>query len=117
MWAFHEPGGGAIELEISKHLRNYAKQIQGKQQLVISAFAKSLEIIPRTIANNAGLDSLKIIARLRKEHSLENGQGKFFGVDINPENPDGICNTAEKYIWEPILVKQNALSSACEVTS
>eukprot|EP00825_Cyclidium_porcatum_P014351 TRINITY_DN176_c0_g1_i2.p1 TRINITY_DN176_c0_g1~~TRINITY_DN176_c0_g1_i2.p1 ORF type:complete len:503 (-),score=110.81 TRINITY_DN176_c0_g1_i2:314-1822(-) len=107
-------GGGAIELELSKYLRNYAKTIQGKQQLVISAFAKALEVIPRTIANNAGLDSLKIIARLRKDHNQDDQHGKYSGVDINPENPDGTCNTFEKFVWEPVLVKQNALSSACE---
>lgn len=72
---------------------------------MISAFAKALEVIPRTIANNAGLDSLKIIARLRKEHNTEDASGKFFGVDIDPENLDGICNTYEHFVWEPIQVK------------
>jgi T-complex protein 1 subunit eta len=61
-------GGGATEMELSKGLKKYGNQIKGKEQLVINMFAKSLETIPRTIADNAGLDSLDIINRLRSIH-------------------------------------------------
>ena len=61
-------GGGATEMELSKGLKNHSMTIQGKEQLVMNMFAKSLEVIPRIIADNAGLDSLDIINRLRTIH-------------------------------------------------
>lgn len=66
-------GGGAIELELSKHLRLYARTIEGKAQLVINCFAKALEIIPRTISDNAGLDSVEILNKLRQKHAQGGG--------------------------------------------
>jgi T-complex protein 1 subunit eta len=62
-------GGGAVEMEISKYLRDYSRTIQGKQQLIIGAFAKALEIIPRQLADNAGFDSTDILNKLRQKHS------------------------------------------------
>lgn len=58
-------GGGSTEMEVSKLLRNYSREIRGKEQLVINAFAKSLEVIPRTLAENSGLDSNEVISKLR----------------------------------------------------
>jgi len=62
-------GGGAIEMELSRQLRILARQTPGKIQMVINSFAKALEVIPRTIADNAGLDSIMVLNRLRKEHA------------------------------------------------
>lgn len=121
-------GGGAIELELSKFLRQHARSVEGKAQLIINSFAKALEVIPRTISDNAGLDSVDVLNKLRQKHALDAGtknflksfncknnveEGKYFGVDIN--SASGICNTYTAFIWEPIVVKQNALSAACEV--
>lgn len=63
-------GGGATEMELSKGLKKHAVGIAGKEQLVMNMFAKSLEVIPRIIADNAGLDSLDIINRLRTIHCI-----------------------------------------------
>lgn len=63
-------GGGATEMELSKNLREHAVKISGKEQLVMNMFAKALEIIPRTIADNAGLDSLDLINKLRNRHCI-----------------------------------------------
>jgi len=52
-------------MELSKYLRNYARSISGKNQVIVNAFAKSLEVIPRNIADNAGLDSVDVLNRLR----------------------------------------------------
>jgi T-complex protein 1 subunit eta len=101
-------GGGAIEMEISKHLRAYAKTIKSKLQLVITAYAKALEVIPRQLSDNAGFDSTDIVNKLTAAHT--NGQ-KWAGVDI--ENED-ICDTFEAFVWEPSLIKMNALSAATE---
>lgn len=58
-------GGGAIEMELSRFLREYLRKISGKQQLVINAFAKALETIPRTLAENSGMDSTDVLNKLR----------------------------------------------------
>jgi len=102
------PGGGAIEMELSKLLRAHSRTIAGKQQLVINAFAKALEVIPRMISQNAGFDSTDILNKLRQKHAAG---GKYFGVDIMN---DGICDTHETFVWEPSNIKQNAISSAVE---
>ena len=102
-------GGGAAEMEVSRFLRDHANTVQGKQQLIIRAFAKALEAIPKNVADNAGFDSISILNKLRQKHAGQGGQ--WFGVDIENE---GICNTFESLVWEPTLVKTNSISSATE---
>jgi T-complex protein 1 subunit eta len=104
-------GGGAIELELSRFLREYSRRIDGKQQLVINYFARALECIPRALAANSGGDATEILNKLRQKHHTGGPDGRSFGVDcINI----GIMNSYENYVWEPIMVKENAISSACE---
>lgn len=71
-------GGGAIEMELSRHLRDYSRTIAGKEQLLIAAIAKALEIIPRQLAENAGFDATNILNKLRQKHA----QSKF-GLDCH----------------------------------
>jgi len=108
---FIVPGGGAIEIEISKLLRDYSKTIGGKMQVIINAFAKALEVIPRTLADNAGLDSNEVLNKLRKKHAVDE-DGKHFGVDV--DSVSGIQNTYEGFVWEPLNIKKNILTSATE---
>jgi len=101
-------GGGALEMEVSRHLREHARGIQGKLQLIISAFAKALEIIPRQLCDNAGFDATALLTKLRKHHA----QGDiWFGVDINNET---VTDNFDAFVWEPALVKTNSLSAATE---
>ncbi|ELR17257.1 Tcomplex protein 1, eta subunit [Acanthamoeba castellanii str. Neff] len=101
-------GGGAIEMELSKYLRTHSRTIKGKQQLVINAFAKALEVIPRQIADNAGFDSTDILNQLRQKHA----QGAtWYGVDITNE---GVTDTYLSFVWEPSLVKLNSITAATE---
>lgn len=101
-------GGGATEMEVSRHLREYSKTIHGKQQLMIAAFAKALEIIPRQLSDNAGFEATDILNKLRMRHA----QGHTWdGVDV--ENED-VTDCMEAFVWEPALVKLNAMSSATE---
>ena len=93
-------GGGACEMELSKLLRTYARTIESKEQLILISMAKSLEVIPRTLADNAGLDSMDVMNRLRHKHSK--GE-KHFGVNVW-DDVTGICNTHDNFIWEPLLV-------------
>lgn len=62
-------GGGAIEMELSRFLRDYLRDIPGKTQLVINGFAKALEAIPRTLAENSGMDSTNVLNKLRQKHA------------------------------------------------
>jgi len=104
-------GGGAIELELSRYLREYSRRIDGKQQLVINYFARALECIPRALAANSGGDATDILNKLRQKHHTGGPEGRCYGVDcINI----GIMNTYQNYVWEPIMVKENALASATE---
>jgi T-complex protein 1 subunit eta len=64
-------GGGATEMEISRVLREYSRTVEGKQQLIIAAFAKGMEMIPRQLADNAGFDATDILNRLRQKHAIE----------------------------------------------
>ncbi|PVG01972.1 putative CCT7-component of chaperonin-containing T-complex [Serendipita vermifera] len=102
-------GGGAIEMDLSAHIRDKANAMQGKLQFVVRAFAKALEIIPRQICDNAGLDSTDVLNKLRMRHF----QGEISaGVDV--DGPDGVRDNMLAFVWEPSLVKLNAISSAAE---
>lgn len=105
-------GGGAIEMELSNMLRIHARTILGKQQLVVSAFARALEVIPKQLAENAGIDSTDVLNALRKAHATSvNGEGMWYGVDVLNE---GICDTLKSGVWEPAANKLNSIASACE---
>lgn len=104
-------GGGAIEMELSKFLRAHSRTVQGKPQLLLNAYAKALEIIPRQLSDNAGHDSTDILNKLRQKHFKDEKDGKWFGVDINN---GGICDTYASHVWEPASNKINALAAATE---
>lgn len=105
------PGGGAVDMEVSKVLRNYSRTLMGKEQLFINAYAKALEVIPRQLCDNAGFDSTETLNKLRQKHAMGSGEGKHFGVDIDT---GGVCDTYESFVWEPVIVKRNALQAATE---
>ncbi|GMM28748.1 chaperonin-containing T-complex subunit [Martiniozyma asiatica (nom. inval.)] len=101
-------GGGAIEMELSKRLRDYSHTIRGKRQLIVQAFAKALEVIPKQLCENAGLDTVEVLNQLRNCHA----RGDIWaGVDVDN---DGVCDCLKKFVWEPSVVKGNLLSSAVE---
>nr|CAH7764064.1 unnamed protein product [Callosobruchus chinensis] len=103
-------GGGAIEMELSKTLRDHSKTIAGKEQLLIVAIAKALEVIPRQLCDNAGFDATNILNKLRQRHAKGS---VWYGVDINKED---IADNFEACVWEPAVVKVNALTAATEAT-
>ena len=74
------PGGGAVEIEIAKELRKYATKVGGREQLAVEAFADAVEVIPRTLAENAGLEPIDILVELRSKH--DTADGKNFGINI-----------------------------------
>jgi T-complex protein 1 subunit eta len=102
-------GAGAVEMTLSRCLNEKAMRLDGKSQLIIQAYATALESIPRALANNAGFDSFEILNKLRTAHVKPGGE--WMGVDI--ENGD-IVDAMKGYIWEPLVVKLNALKAATE---
>jgi T-complex protein 1 subunit eta len=102
-------GGGACEMELSSYLHDFAdRNVPHKQQAVVKAFAKALEVIPRQLCDNAGFDATDILNRLRVEHRKGN---VWAGVDFDNE---GVRDNMEAFVWEPSLVKVNAIQAAVE---
>jgi len=102
-------GAGSIEVELSLHLTEFAKKVGGKEQIAIEKFAEALEIIPLAIAENAGLDAVEILTALKTLHS----KGQRMGVDIVKK----ISSPRERGIFEPVIMKINAVSSATNVAN
>jgi len=105
-------GGGAIESEIAKELRDYAAKVGGREQLAVEAFAKSIEIVPKTLAENAGLQPVDILVALRSAH--EKPKGSVMGVNVFTGK---IIDMHEMGVIDPVRVKEQAVKSATEVAS
>jgi thermosome len=102
-------GGGSVEIELSKELSAYAVEIGGREQLAVQAFAEALESIPRTLAENAGMDPIDTLVSLKTKH--KKGDGASVGVDVTAGKVDDLT---AKGIYEPARVKKQAISSATE---
>ncbi|MCX8196842.1 MAG: TCP-1/cpn60 chaperonin family protein [Candidatus Micrarchaeota archaeon] len=102
-------GGGSTELELSVQLAKYATEIGGREQLAIQAFAESLEIVPRTLAENAGMDAIDALVNLRAKHKKEGGE--HFGIDVHNST---IADMKALGVFEPLKVKTQAIASAYE---
>jgi len=105
-------GGGAAEAEIAKQLRGYAVKVGGREQLAIEAFADSLEIVPKTLAENAGHDPIDVLVALRSDH--ESAKGQSMGVDVFSGK---LMDMQKKGVVEPVKVKAQAIKSAAEAAS
>src|SRR5437879_1557872 len=73
-------GGGSAEIELSIALKDYAATVGGREQLAIEAFAGALDVIPRTLGENAGLDPIDALIKLRADHQKKGGQSKGLGL-------------------------------------
>lgn len=103
-------GGGAIEIELARRIKEFAKTLKGREQLAVEQFALALEFIPTTLAENAGLDPLDVLVELKAVHEAGNrnhGLNLFSGK---------IEDTLGIGIIEPLRVKSQAISSASEVS-
>jgi thermosome len=104
-------GGGAPEVELARRLRRYASSVGGKEQLAINAFAEALEGIPRTLAENAGMEPVDVIVELRKNHE----EGLLWsGVNIPSRT---LHDMEEAQVFEPVKVLRQAIMSATEAAS
>jgi thermosome len=104
-------GGGAVETELAKRIRDYATKIGGREQLAVEAFADSMEAIPRTLSENAGLDQVDILVALRAAHEAK---GLWSGINVYTGE---IVDMMKEGVLEPVKVKEHAIGSAVEVAS
>jgi thermosome len=104
-------GGGSAEIELALKLRDYAASVGGREQLAIQAFADALEVIPRSLAENAGLDPIDMLVALRSAH--ERGE-KTAGLDVFK---GGSADMLVESVIEPLRVKTQAISSGTEAAT
>jgi thermosome len=102
------PGGGAPETELAMALRDYADSVGGREQLAVEAFADAVEVIPRTLAENAGLDPIDSLVDLRSQHDAGD-----FGTGLDAYTGE-VVNMEEDGVVEPLRVKTQAIESATE---
>ncbi|MEM0001059.1 MAG: thermosome subunit beta [Desulfurococcaceae archaeon] len=105
-------GGGAIEMELAKHLRRYAVKVGGKEQLAIEAFAKALEGLVVTMLENAGLDTIEMIMKLRAAHEQEDG--KWIGINLSTGE---LVNMMEQGVIEPVSIVATAIKGGTEAAT
>ncbi|UCE75511.1 MAG: TCP-1/cpn60 chaperonin family protein [Methanomassiliicoccales archaeon] len=106
-------GGGASEIELALHLKRFAATIGGREQLAIEAFAEAMEVIPRALAENAGLDGINTIIDLKKAHGGK-AKNKNCGIDVFTGK---VSDMTKLKILEPLRVKIQAIGSATDVAT
>lgn len=104
-------GGGAVEIEVARRLRMVARTLRGREQLTVEAFATVLETIPETLAENAGLDPIEMVAELRRRHEAG---ASYDGLNLLHDRIEDCCAAG---IVEPLQVKQQAVRAATEVAT
>jgi thermosome len=103
-------GAGAAEMEVAKGLREFANTLSGREQLAVQAFAEAMEIVPRTLSENAGLDPIDMLTDLKSKHD---GKNKWAGIDVFKGK---VVDAWEMGVIEPLKIKTQAIKSASEVT-
>ncbi|KAG1150740.1 hypothetical protein G6F37_001268 [Rhizopus arrhizus] len=107
------PGAGAVEMELNKRLQQVAAKTPGLNQHAIKRFAESLEVIPRTLCENAGMDATAVLSRLYAAHYQEGDVGLSVGVDVENEN-DGTLDASKANIYDCLATKYNAIKLAAD---
>jgi thermosome len=102
-------GAGASEIELSRNLLKFSETLSGREQLAVKAFAEAMEIIPRTLAENAGIDPIDVLTELRAAHDKKQ---KWAGINVFTGK---IIDAWKQGIIEPLKIKTQAVSSAAEV--
>jgi thermosome len=104
-------GGGAVEVELARRVRDYADSVSGREQMAVEAFADALELVPRVLAENSGLDAIDTLVDLRAAHAEGDVQA---GLDVYTGD---VVNTFDAGVVEPAHAKEQALSSATEAAN
>ena len=104
-------GGGAIEVELARRLRDFADGVSGREQLAVESFADAVELVPRVLAENSGLDPIDTLVDLRAAHN--DGEVEA-GLDVETGQ---VTNTLEEGVVEPAHAKRHAIGSATEAAN
>ncbi|MDD5053809.1 MAG: thermosome subunit alpha [Candidatus Nanoarchaeia archaeon] len=104
-------GGGSAEMELSKQLMKYSNTLSGREQMAIKSYAMAMEVIPRTLAENAGIDALDVLTSLKTRHDTKDG--KDFGLNVFTGKTTDMKSIG---IIEPLKIKTQAISGATEAT-
>ncbi|MBI1972515.1 TCP-1/cpn60 chaperonin family protein [Candidatus Woesearchaeota archaeon] len=102
-------GAGAIEVALAREIRQYATKLSGREQFAVLAFADAVEIIPRTLAENAGLDPIDLLTELKAQHDKGN---KWASIDVHTGK---VVDAWKTGVIEPLKIKTQAIKSASEV--
>jgi len=102
-------GAGSVEIALARGLRKFAHSTSGREQLAIEAFADSVEIIPRTLAENSGLDSIDMLTDMKSQH--DKGM-EWAGIDVFTGK---VVDAWKAGVIEPLKIKTQAVKSASEV--
>jgi chaperonin GroEL (HSP60 family) len=106
------PGGGATQIALARHLRRFAEGFASREQLAVEAFADALEIIPRTLAQNAGLDPLDTLLQTVARQTTDGGpEAHFIGLNVEKKRPG---NMVEDGVVEPLRITRQVLAGATE---
>jgi len=99
----------ATEIELSRNIKSFGDRTAGQDQYAIKKFAEAFEVVPRTLAENAGLDATSVLSNLYAQHE----QGHLnIGVDIESSTPAGVKDCTQKKIFDNLSVKQRAIELA-----
>lgn len=102
-------GAGAVEIELARRIRVFANTLSGREQLAVFSFADAVEVVPKTLAENAGLDPIDILTALKSSHDA--GE-KWAGLDVSTGK---IVDAWSTGVIEPLKIKTQAVKSAAEV--
>jgi chaperonin GroEL (HSP60 family) len=105
------PGGGAIEMELAKRLREFGQTLSGREQLAVEEFASALEFIPATLAENGGLDPIEILTELKARHDAGDRNA---GLNLFTNKVENVLTCK---IIEPYKIKAQAINSATDVAT
>ncbi len=106
------PGGGAVDIELSHAVKDFAETLTGREQIAAQAFADALTVIPRTLATNAGMDSIDVLMKLTAAHGKKKGQN--MGLNLETEQIEDMYKVG---VIEPFRVKNQAIQSATEAAN
>jgi thermosome len=104
------PGGGATEIELSLRLREYASTLKGREQLAVAKFAEAIEIVPKSLAENAGFNFVDKLVELKKRHDVD----KRAGLNVYTGK---IVDMYAEGVVEPLKIKVQAIQSASDAAS
>merc|ERR1712226_1817227 len=105
---FLTPGGGAPEMQLSYQLSKWANTLTGMKQYCVRAFAEAMEVVPYTLAENAGLDAIQVVTELRNRHAAGESAA---GINVRKGR---VTNILEEDVLVPLLVHTSAVTLATE---